>query len=150
MIHIDVAENIQFDQGEVLVHAAVSALERVLGRQNVELTIAVAGDHRLRQLNRHFRGVDAVTDVLSFPADEFDPDNQIRYIGDIAISYPQAKRQADRSGHPLIDELQLLVVHGVIHLLGYDHSTDEEKQLMWELQAEILQNIGCNITEFPE
>lgn len=150
MIHIIYAEDIQFDQGDVLVRAASAALQRVLNHEEVELTIAIEGDEQLCQLNRDFLGNNSTTDILSFPADEYDPDSQAKYIGDVVISYPQAERQAQKAGHPIINELQLLVIHGVLHLLGYDHFNEKKKSEMWRLQADILDKIGCIITQLPE
>jgi probable rRNA maturation factor len=89
-------------------------------------------------LNRQYLGVDAPTDVLSFPVGEVDPESEALYLGDILISYPQALAQAEAAGHPVQAELQLLVVHGTLHLLGYDHAEEDEKTLMWKAQDEIL------------
>ena len=74
-----------------------------------------------------YLGIDGPTDVLSFPASEMDPETGVHYIGDILISIPRAQAQADAAGHPLEAEVQLLVVHGVLHLLGHDHAQAEEK-----------------------
>jgi len=93
-------------------------------------------------LNREYLGIDAPTDVLSFPASETDPETGARYIGDILISIPRARGQATAAGHPLESEVQLLVVHGVLHLLGHDHAQAEEKARMWKAQAEILESLG--------
>jgi hypothetical protein len=90
MIQVEIDEQIRFDDAGALTRAAEAALQLGTGQVDVQLTIALEGDERLRQLNRDFLGIDAVTDVLSFPADEFDPDSQARYIGDVIISFPQA------------------------------------------------------------
>lgn len=150
MIEIELGEEIQFDQQDALIQAANAVVNHEKLDKPIALTVALEGDDRLRQLNRDFLGVDSVTDVLAFPVDEFDPDSQLKYIGDVVISVPQAARQAQHAGHPLLSELQLLVVHGVLHLLGYDHTEDTEKQVMWRLQAEILDEIGSNIKRLPE
>ncbi len=150
MTQVEIGEGIQFADAGVLSRAAEATLQHSTGKAEVELTIALEGDERLRQLNRDFLGIDAVTDVLSFPADEFDPDSQARYIGDVIISFPQAERQARLAGHSTIDELQLLVVHGVLHLVGHDHAEEAEKLTMWRLQEEILAKIGCRIKTMPE
>ncbi len=121
---------------EVVLHAQSAA--------QADLTLLVTGDERLRELNREFLGIDAPTDVLSFPADETDPETGRRYLGDVAISLPRAKAQALSGGHALEQELQLLVVHGVLHLLGHDHARPEEKARMWTAQAEALKNVGIS------
>lgn len=102
------------------------------------LTLAFVGDEELRDLNREFRSVHRTTDVLSFSSKTFDPESGIRYLGDVVISVPTAKSQADHAGHELSQELELLVVHGVLHLLGFDHDTRSRKSRMWQIQNEIL------------
>ncbi len=123
------------------------AAQAVLAHQQVPspaaLTLWVSDDATLRQWNRRFRGVDAPTDVLSFPAGERDPDSGAVYLGDVLISYPRAAAQARAGGHSVADELTLLVVHGVLHLLGYDHATPEEKARMWAAQGAVLRALAC-------
>jgi probable rRNA maturation factor len=84
--------------------------------------------------------------VLSFPSESDDPDSEGRYFGDIAISYPRAHAQAAAGGHSANAELQLLAVHGVLHLLGHEHTAANQKKRMWRAQAEILAGLGCEIT----
>ena len=117
---------------------------------NTDLSIVIDSDEKLHNLNRDFLGIDAPTDVLSFPSDEFDPDEQAVYIGDVIISFQRAEAQAKNAGHPVINEIQLLVVHGVLHLLGHDHADPVEKTRMWTAQAEILDQLGVQINQLPE
>ena len=126
--------------------AAQAALDRQRLKRRVELTIVITGNAQLRSLNRAFRQVDAPTDVLSF-ATGVQPRPDTIYLGDVIISYPQAREQARVGGHPVGAELQLLVVHGVLHLLGHDHYTVAEKNVMWKAQAAVLRKIGAAITE---
>lgn len=93
------------------------------------LTIYITTDAEMRQLNRRFHATDAPTDVLAFPMDDG---------GDIAISYDTAKRQARTAGWRIADEIDLLAVHGILHLLGYDDVTPRKRTKMWKRQAEIL------------
>lgn len=125
--------------------AAQKALERAHPGPGVALTIVLTDDGQLHQLNKEFSGIDAPTDVLSFPAEEIDPDSGEEYLGDILISYPRAVAQADSRGHAVGDEMQLLVVHGVLHLLGYDH-TEGVKEAMWAIQSQVLSDLGCSIS----
>ncbi|MCS7010925.1 MAG: rRNA maturation RNase YbeY, partial [Anaerolineales bacterium] len=111
-----------------------------------DLTVVLTDDREIRTLNRDFLGIDAPTDVLSFPADETDPETGRRYLGDVVISLQRAQQQATEGGHSLEDEVQLLVVHGVLHLLGYDHAEEEEKAHMWKLQTEILNILGVSLS----
>ena len=123
---------------------AALAQQRLQG----DLTIVITGNAQLRALNRAFRQVDAPTDVLSFATDDQPrASKQTRYLGDVIISYTQANAQAKAGGHPVGAELQLLVVHGVLHLLGHDHDTRPGEAKMWQAQARILTSIGAAITE---
>ncbi len=112
----------------------------------VGLTVVISGEDQLRRLNREYLGVDTATDVLAFPDGEVDPDTGNRHLGDVLISYPRARIQAENAGHSVREELQLLVVHGVLHLLGYDHSEPESKRRMWAAQKTVLEELGSPIT----
>ena len=103
-----------------------------------ELTVRVAGDRELRRLNREFLGQDEVTDVLSFPSG----DDGSEYLGDLALSWPAVVRQAGEHGHPVEVEAALLVVHGLLHLLGWDHSSAAEEREMTRLTLSCLRRAG--------
>lgn len=111
----------------------------------ISLTIVFQEDELLRQMNKQFLEIDATTDVLSFPAEYIDPETNYRYLGDVLISVPQAIEQASAGAHSIEDELQLLVVHGVLHLLGYDHLEELDKQHMQAAQSTILRRLGNNV-----
>lgn len=147
MIHIE--SEFPFPE-ELLERAASAALEHEHQTLDAELSIILTNDARLHELNLNYLGVDAPTDVLSFPASETDPETGARYIGDILISIPRAQAQADAAGHSLDAEVQLLVVHGVLHLLGHDHAEPEEKSRMWKAQTEILEQLGLGHMEIRE
>jgi probable rRNA maturation factor len=146
VIFVEKTENLQPDVASDLVEkAAGAALRHASAREDLEhtdLTIVLTDDARLHELNRDYLGVDAPTDVLSFPADQTDPETGSRYLGDILISVPRAGEQALGAGHPVAAEVQLLVVHGILHLLGHDHAAADEKARMWQAQAEILAQLG--------
>lgn len=150
MIYLNVHED--FEEvilPDVLEHTASAVLEELCD-EVADLTIAIEDDEQLRALNLQFLEIDAPTDVLSFPAEETDPDSGNLYLGDIIISYPRALAQAESAGHPVQAELQLLVIHGVLHLLGYDHVTPELKEEMWALQAQFLKKLDIAIKKLPE
>ncbi|MBK8821687.1 MAG: rRNA maturation RNase YbeY [Anaerolineales bacterium] len=109
-----------------------------------DMTIVLTDDAQLHELNREFLGVDAPTDVLSFPSSESDPETGVPYLGDILISIPRATQQAQAGGHSVEAEAQLLVIHGTLHLLGHDHAEAEEKARMWKAQAEVLERLGLS------
>jgi probable rRNA maturation factor len=111
-----------------------------------QVTVVVTDDVGIQELNCDFLGIDAPTDVLSFGAQEAsgpfvaapDADN---YLGDVILSYPRAAAQAAEQGHAAARELDLLVVHGLLHLLGYDHASDADQAVMWARQDEILDGL---------
>jgi probable rRNA maturation factor len=109
------------------------------------LSVVIADNEFVRALNQQYRGVDSPTDVLSFPADEPPVviDDEPPYLGDLIIAFPYASAQAAREQHDLSDSLALLVVHGTLHLLGYDHDTAENRAEMWAAQESAL--IALNI-----
>ena len=107
-----------------------------------EITIVLTTNQEIHKLNAQFLGHDYPTDVLSFPSDEIDIDTENNYLGDIIISYERAVEQAQQANHSVEDELKLLLVHGILHLLGFDHDDEERKKIMWEKQAKILDSFG--------
>ena len=141
MINIDSQLDLPVDPA-VLEKAASHTLSYTRAGIDLELTLVIGDDTLLQQYNQQYLGIDAPTDVLSFPTEYLDPDTQARYLGDILISLPRAQQQAATGGHPLEEELQLLVVHGVLHLLGYDHTTLEEAGRMQTAQDAIMALLG--------
>lgn len=135
---------------ELLVQAAAAVLAHQQVDEACELALLITGDEVLRELNRRYRGVDRPTDVLAFaeegPEPFVDAPGLPRYLGDVAVSFPRAQSQAAEAGHAVEAELYLLVVHGVLHLLGYDDATDEQRAQMWDVQLEVLQASGVRLT----
>lgn len=110
------ATDVRRDAGRMLAHLGVAG----------ELSIALVGDAEIHALNRDWRGKDRPTDVLSFPSGEDG------HLGDIAIATPTARRQARRRRHPAAREARMLMLHGFLHLLGYDHETDDGQMELLE------------------
>ena len=143
MIFLEKADDLTPDISADLVEkTALEALKHQFVPADADLTIVLSDDAQLHELNRQWMGVDAPTDVLSFPSDETDPESGNRYLGDILISVQRAAEQAKAVGHAVEAEVQLLVVHGVLHLLGHDHAEAGEKAKMWQAQGEILSALG--------
>lgn len=143
MIHLQISENISPTiHQSVIDQAAAETLAAVAEFGDLDLTILLTDDGQIHQLNREYLAVDSPTDVLAFPADYIDPDTETRYLGDVVISYERAIVQAQGGGHTLEQEVELLVVHGILHLLGHDHADPEQKAKMWAAQAEILARLG--------
>lgn len=142
MINIDNQQD--FLESALLERAARITLDLESAPIDADLTIVLTDDAQLHELNLEYLGVDAPTDVLSFPASESDPETGIPYLGDILISIPRAAQQAQAAGHSVEAEVQLLVVHGTLHLLGHDHAEAEEKTRMWNAQAEVMSRLGLS------
>lgn len=107
---------------------------------NAIFSIIFVDDDEIHRLNRDYRQVDRITDVISFAFEDSDDlvYNDIRVLGDIYICIPQMKRQAINYGHSEKRELSFLAVHGLLHLLGYDHITSEDEKVMFGLQELML------------
>lgn len=107
----------------------------------IEVSVLLTDDAKITQLNRQYRDVDAPTDVLAFAlaeGEDFIDPSSVRALGDVVISLDYAQRQADQHQHSLEHELNVLLVHGLLHLLGYDHAQDEEAAVMFARQAQIV------------
>jgi probable rRNA maturation factor len=141
---IDVfSETVEITENErtSIARAAEAALKAE--HRDGDLTIVVDSPERIQTLNREYRNVDRVTDVLTFPAWEGEISlSADGYLGDIMICYERAVEQAKEYGHSLERELSFLAVHGVLHLLGYDHMTEPDEIRMRERQTAILEGIG--------
>ena len=132
---------------------AQQALYSCCGGANVGVSLVIADDETVRDLNREYRGLDESTDVLAFSLNESQvdgepagqgfnlPPEESTIVGEVIISYPQAVRQAREQRKPVKAEMALLVVHGVLHLLGYDHAEPDQERRMWDKQAEILARV---------
>jgi probable rRNA maturation factor len=146
MIHVNIDKrysSLKLDTA--LKEAAEATLQHSAAAQDYELTLAITGDSQLRKLNHQFRGEDHATDVLSFPGEGHDLQTNRRYLGDVVISLPRAKAQAKAAGHNLAAEIQVLTVHGILHLLGHDHYDSEEKRRMWIAENEIFDGLGLSV-----
>ena len=147
MVTIQVKRSVRLPvEKSILQRAAQMTMDFTNTIKNSDASIVVGNDALLQRLNLKYRNVDSTTDVLSFPSGEIDPDTQAYYLGDIVISLTRAQEQSSSEGHTLVDELQLLVVHGTLHLLGYDHMETADKVKMQAAQDVILQKLGLKLT----
>ena len=109
-----------------------------------ELSIVVTGDETIRRLNREYAGEDTSTDVLAFSlreGEEFVSPDGVQRLGEVIISYPTARRQADEAGRAIVEEVAHLLVHGILHLLGYDHAGPEEEAEMRAREEALLASV---------
>jgi probable rRNA maturation factor len=145
------------DETNELTEQQMLEVERLVNfaakKQNVEahseVSITFVSNQRIQEINREYRDKDAPTDVISFAMEELGEGeielvgaDMPRVLGDIIISVPKAKEQANEYGHSFMRELGFLAVHGFLHLLGYDHMTEDEEKEMFTLQKEILEEYG--------
>ncbi|MCG3085814.1 rRNA maturation RNase YbeY [Anoxybacillus sp. LAT_35] len=116
---------------------------------DAEVSVTFVDNEKIREINRDYRGKDQPTDVISFALEEMG-EEEIEIVGidvppvlgDIIISVPKAREQAEQYGHSFMRELGFLAVHGFLHLLGYDHETEEEEKVMFAKQEQLLQQFG--------
>src|ERR1700732_1195601 len=133
---------------ETVIHRAIATAAEMVDADigKTELAIMLTDDAGIRTLNSNWRGIDKPTNVLSFPALQpasgHEPDDAPRMLGDIAIAYETTRREADDEQKPFSHHLGHLAVHGFLHLVGYDHETDGEAEVMESLEREILATLG--------
>lgn len=147
---------------DLIKKCAKAALDYMNFRSDVEISVMLTDNEGIRVLNSLHRGIDRATDVLSFPMFEYDEDGEIiedyaefnemgeLCLGDIVISVERAYEQADEYGHSPEREIGFLTVHSMLHLLGYDHMTEDEEKEMFGYQREILDSIGLTRDTHPE
>ena len=126
----------------LIKRAARAALEAEGVAEPCEIDVLLTDDAGIRALNREFRGIDAPTDVLSFPLNEPDPETGLTLLGDMALNLPRCAAQGEEYGHGPEREVQYLAVHSVLHLLGYDHGDEGgQKRRMREREKIIMESI---------
>lgn len=158
IIYFDERERITPEIKSLFEHAAYEALKTefrdeleasgsVVNDLDAELGVSIVDEDEIRELNRDYRGKDRVTDVLSFPqfdgheelwSNLSDEEGSVSLLGDVVICHEQAMRQAEEYGTGAVRELTYLFVHSIMHLMGYDHMDEDEKQLMRKREEEVL------------
>ncbi|MCR5625153.1 MAG: rRNA maturation RNase YbeY [Lachnospiraceae bacterium] len=150
-----------FDYENILSEVINKALESENFPFSYEVNLSFVNNEEIHEINKETRGIDRPTDVLSFPMIDFsapadysilddssylagciNPDTNDIILGDILISVEKAMEQAEEYGHPLKREICFLTAHSILHLLGYDHETDEERLVMEKKQEDILESLG--------
>ncbi|KWZ98802.1 MAG: rRNA maturation RNase YbeY [Anaerococcus vaginalis] len=129
-------------------------IREVLKLENVdekkcEISLSFVDEEKIRELNRDFRSIDRVTDVLSFPIEDFFNEDRetllekpYLMLGDVVICLDVARRQAEELGHSFEREIMYLTCHSILHLLGYDHMEDNDKKIMRAKEKEVMKNLG--------
>ena len=119
-----------------------TAVSEQYPNHKLEVNLTICDDATIKEINNEHRGIDRPTDVLSFPFFDFDTPDKMTLLGDIIISRDTAYRQAEEYGHSPKREFCFLAAHSALHLLGYDHETEEEREEMEAKQREILDKLG--------
>ncbi|AKO94182.1 rRNA maturation RNase YbeY [Priestia filamentosa] len=137
------------EEQETKIHGLLKLASQMEEVSNAELSLTFVDNDAIQDINREYRGKDKPTDVISFAMEEMGEgeleivgEDLPRALGDIIISVPKAEEQAEDYGHSFMRELGFLAVHGFLHLLGYDHETEEEEKEMFTRQTEILERYG--------
>jgi probable rRNA maturation factor len=140
MINVIIAEQYKVFLTEKFIEDVVhlTLIDQKIDFEKNDLSVVIDSDEVLKKLNQQYRGLDQPTDVLSFSANDLDLETGHNILGDIVISYPRAEKQAVDANHTVNKEVQLLIIHGVLHLLGYDHSNEKEKVIMWDVQNRLM------------
>lgn len=149
-MNIEIIDELETEESagfaDILRLVAETAGQEELGREDFEVEIILTDGPGIRQVNAEHRGIDSETDVLSFPLwnrnegeePEINPENGCIMLGDILISLPRVKEQAEEYGHSARREAAYLCVHGMLHLMGYDHMVEEDKTVMRAREEELL------------
>ncbi|MDC2863365.1 MULTISPECIES: rRNA maturation RNase YbeY [unclassified Bacillus (in: firmicutes)] len=145
----DETEEVKEEYVELIQQLVEKAAEIESVEDGAELSVTFVNNERIQEINREYRDKDQPTDVISFAMEDMgEGEMEIvgvempRMLGDIIISIPRAKEQAEEYGHSFDRELGFLAVHGFLHLLGYDHMTEEEEKVMFGKQKEVLAAFG--------
>ncbi len=126
-----------------------SALAHLLHGKMVDLSILICSDEEILKINSRYRNIHQATDVLSFESDEVSPETETPHLGDILISYDSAFDHSIRYSQDVSVEILVLLIHGILHLVGFDHSTIDSKEQMWKKQYEIHRLLDISIDQLP-
>lgn len=129
------------DDEEAVREAACKVLETEGCEGDYEISVSFVTNKEIKELNRDYRNVDSITDVLSFPMDDEEDPEGVVMLGDVILSTEKIKEQAEEYGHSLRREMTYLTVHSVLHLLGYDHMEEDEKSEMRGREKEVMKEL---------
>ncbi len=145
MNEVELIKNVDEDITELKeVRKFIDFALKYLKLDNVIFNVIIVDNEEIHKINREYRNIDRPTDVISFALEDDDTFIKMdkRILGDIYISIDKAKEQAEEYGHALLRELCFLTIHGILHLLGYDHMEKDEEEIMFGLQERILTEYG--------
>ena len=141
---LDETEQVTEQQQELVTKLLEFAAIQEKVTEGSEVSITFVDNERIHEINKEYRGIDRPTDVISFALEDYKDEVSldIRMLGDIYISLDKAREQAMEFGHSFLREICFLTVHGILHLLGYDHIEKEDEEIMFKKQDEILNEFG--------
>lgn len=157
-VEIEDDRDLGLDYENILERVTLAVLDNQNCPYEASVNLTITDDENIQQLNKEFRDIDSSTDVLSFPMNDFiipgnfdhletspeaafDPDSGELLLGDIVISLDHVINQANAYGHTIFREISFLIAHSVLHLIGYDHMSEDEEKVMFSLQEEILNKL---------
>jgi len=149
-IQLDLLNDHNYNIPIGLDHIVIKSLDILGFKKKCIISIAFINDEEIKKLYEEYFGYAQTTDVLSFPSDTIDPETGFLPLGDILIDFPFVQKQAISLENNLESEIYLLIIHGLLYLLGYDHASENEELVMWELQNQILSNLNIKINRLPE
>ncbi len=135
------------DDLELIIEKTLEVIDHP---KNVSVNVILVDEKTITNLNKKYRQINKPTDVLSFELNILDPETGILMLGEIIISVPFVEMQAQSLGNDLFDEIRLMVIHGLLHLFGYDHDNDENRSEMWDFQTKILVSLQIRLKSLPE
>lgn len=149
-IKLEVANDHEYSISDNLSKIVEETLEFISFQDNTIISLAFIDEDEISTIYNEYFGYAQSTDVLSFNSNTIDPETGFLILGEILICYPFVEIQANNLKNSIDSEISLLIVHGLLHLLGYDHIDDSMKNEMWTLQTEILKKLNISINSIPE
>ena len=149
-IKLEVANDHEYSISDNLSKIVEETLEFISFQDNTIISFAFIDEDEISTIYNEYFGYAQSTDVLSFNSNTIDPETGFLILGEILICYPFVEIQANNLKNSIDSEISLLIVHGLLHLLGYDHIDDSMKNEMWTLQTEILKKLNISINSIPE
>lgn len=132
-----------------IIHVVKQTLIDQQQDESFDLSILVCSDMEITTFNKMYRQIDQPTDVLSFANNDIDPETNSRNLGDIVVSFDTAYSQAKQAKNDLQTEIDMLIIHGVLHLLGFDHDDVTNKSIMWKNQYKLHKKLGIIVNSLP-
>lgn len=149
-LKLEIANEHEYKVPENFEKVILKTFEILSFNKNTLISLAFLNESEISKIYEEYFGYAHITDVLSFSSEIIDPESGFLYLGEILICYPFVVKQAQSVENELDSEVSLLIVHGLLHLLGYDHDNESNKNKMWNMQSAILNSLDLKINKIPE